>query len=639
MKSLEQLHEICERMRKVVQLREENAKEILEKAAMCESGKDADGNTYRTHVLVCGGTGCTSSGSARIRERLEKEIEANGLSDEVCVVKTGCFGLCALGPIMIVYPEGTFYSMVQEEDIPEIVTEHLLKGNVVKHLLYEETVKADKIIPLNETNFYKKQHRVALRNCGVINPEKIDEYIGTGGYEALGIVLTEKKPEDVIQILLDSGLRGRGGAGFPTGLKWKFAAGNDADQKYVCCNADEGDPGAFMDRSILEGDPHAVLEAMAIAGYAIGASQGYIYVRAEYPIAVQRLEIAIEQAREYGLLGKNIFDSGFDFDIELRLGAGAFVCGEETALMTSIEGNRGEPRPRPPFPALKGLFQKPTILNNVETYANIPQIIVNGPEWFASMGTEKSKGTKVFALGGKIHNTGLVEIPMGTTLREIVEEIGGGVPNGKKFKAAQTGGPSGGCIPADHLDIPIDYDNLLSIGSMMGSGGLIVMDEDTCMVDIAKFFLEFTVDESCGKCTPCRIGTRRMLEILEKITKGQATMEDLDKLEELCYHLQSNSLCALGQTAPNPVLSTLRYFRDEYIAHIVDKKCPAGVCKDLLQYKIDPDKCKGCTLCARTCPADAIIGKVKEVHMINPEKCLKCGACMEKCRFGAIYKE
>ena len=639
MKSLEQLHEICERMRKVVQLREENAKEILEKAAMCESGKDADGNTYRTHVLVCGGTGCTSSGSARIRERLEKEIEANGLSDEVCVVKTGCFGLCALGPIMIVYPEGTFYSMVQEEDIPEIVTEHLLKGNVVKHLLYEETVKADKIIPLNETNFYKKQHRVALRNCGVINPEKIDEYIGTGGYEALGIVLTEKKPEDVIQILLDSGLRGRGGAGFPTGLKWKFAAGNDADQKYVCCNADEGDPGAFMDRSILEGDPHAVLEAMAIAGYAIGAYQGYIYVRAEYPIAVQRLEIAIEQAREYGLLGKNIFDSGFDFDIELRLGAGAFVCGEETALMTSIEGNRGEPRPRPPFPALKGLFQKPTILNNVETYANIPQIIVNGPEWFASMGTEKSKGTKVFALGGKIHNTGLVEIPMGTTLREIVEEIGGGVPNGKKFKAAQTGGPSGGCIPAEHLDIPIDYDNLLSIGSMMGSGGLIVMDEDTCMVDIAKFFLEFTVDESCGKCTPCRIGTRRMLEILEKITKGQATMEDLDKLEELCYHLQSNSLCALGQTAPNPVLSTLRYFRDEYIAHIVDKKCPAGVCKDLLQYKIDPDKCKGCTLCARTCPADAIIGKVKEVHMINPEKCLKCGACMEKCRFGAIYKE
>ena len=537
---------------------------------------------YRSHVLVCGGTGCTSSGSQRIIDRLEKEIAANGLSEEVGVVKTGCFGLCALGPIMIVYPEGTFYSMVQEDDIPEIVAEHLLKGRVVTRLLYDETTKADEIIPLNETNFYKKQHRVALRNCGVINPENIEEYIGTGGYEALGIVLTEKTPEDVIQILLDSGLRGRGGAGFPTGLKWKFAVQNDADQKYVCCNADEGDPGAFMDRSILEGDPHAVLEAMTIAGYAIGASQGYIYVRAEYPIAVKRLEIAIGQAREYGLLGENIFDSGFNFDIELRLGAGAFVCGEETALMTSIEGNRGEPRPRPPFPALKGLFQKPTILNNVETYANIPQIIVNGPEWFASMGTEKSKGTKVFALGGKINNTGLVEVPMGTTLREIVEEIGGGIPNGKKFKAAQTGGPSGGCIPAEHLDVPIDYDNLKEIGSMMGSGGLIVMDEDTCMVDIAKFFLEFTVDESCGKCTPCRIGTRRMLEILEKITKGQAEMEDLDKLEELCSHLQTSSLCALGQTAPNPVLSTLRYFRDEYIAHIVDKKCPAGVCKDLL---------------------------------------------------------
>ena len=594
---------------------------------------------YRSHVLVCGGTGCTSSGSQRIIDRLEKEIAAQGLSEEVGVVKTGCFGLCALGPIMIVYPEGTFYSMVQEDDIPEIVAEHLLKGRVVTRLLYEETTKTDKITPLNETNFYKKQHRVALRNCGVINPEDIEEYIGTGGYEALGIVLTEKKPEDVIQILLDSGLRGRGGAGFPTGLKWKFAAANEADQKYVCCNADEGDPGAFMDRSILEGDPHAVLEAMAIAGYAIGASQGYIYVRAEYPIAVKRLEIAIAQAREYGLLGENIFESGFNFDIELRLGAGAFVCGEETALMTSIEGSRGEPRPRPPFPALKGLFQKPTILNNVETFANIPQIIVNGPEWFASMGTEKSKGTKVFALGGKINNTGLVEIPMGTTLREIVEEIGGGIPGGKKFKAAQTGGPSGGCIPAEHLDVPIDYDNLIAIGSMMGSGGLIVMDEDTCMVDIAKFFLEFTVDESCGKCTPCRIGTRRMLEILEKITKGQAEMEDLDRLEELCNHLKTSSLCALGQTAPNPVLSTLRYFREEYIAHIADKKCPAGVCKDLLHYKIDPDKCKGCTLCARTCPADAIIGSVREVHMINPEKCVKCGACMEKCRFGAIYKE
>ncbi len=573
-------------------------------------------------------------------KKLEAELKRNGLENEICVIKTGCFGLCALGPIMIVYPEGAFYSMVKEEDIPEIVEEHLVKGNVVRHLLYDETVKhGEGILPLQETRFYKKQHRVALRNCGVISPEKIEEYIGTGGYEALGKVLTTMKPQDVIQIILDSGLRGRGGAGFPTGMKWKFAAANEADQKYVCCNADEGDPGAFMDRSVLEGDPHVVLEAMAIAGYAIGASQGYIYVRAEYPIAVERLTIAIGQARACGLLGKDIFGTGFDFDIELRLGAGAFVCGEETALMTSIEGNRGEPRPRPPFPALKGLFQKPTILNNVETLANIPQIILNGAQWFASMGTEKSKGTKVFALGGKVENTGLVEIPMGTTLREIVEEIGGGIPHGKKFKAAQTGGPSGGCIPAEHFDVPIDYDNLIAIGSMMGSGGLIVMDEDTCMVDIAKFFLEFTVDESCGKCTPCRVGTRRMLEILEKITNGQGTMEDLDKLEELAEHLKTGSLCALGQTAPNPVLSTLRYFRDEYISHIVDKKCPAGVCKALLSYKIDADKCKGCTLCARTCPNDAITGSVKEPHVINQDKCVKCGACMEKCRFGAIYKE
>ena len=594
---------------------------------------------YRSHVLVCGGTGCTSSGSQRIRERLEKEIAANGLSEEVGVVKTGCFGLCALGPIMIVYPEGTFYSMVQEDDIPEIVSEHLLKGRVVTRLLYDETTKSDKIIPLNETNFYKKQHRVALRNCGVINPENIDEYIGTGGYEALGIVLTEKKPEDVIQILLDSGLRGRGGAGFPTGLKWKFAAANEADQKYVCCNADEGDPGAFMDRSILEGDPHAVLEAMAIAGYAIGASQGYIYVRAEYPIAVKRLEIAINQAREYGLLSKNIFDSGFDFDIELRLGAGAFVCGEETALMTSIEGNRGEPRPRPPFPALKGLFQKPTILNNVETYANIPQIIVNGPEWFASMGTEKSKGTKVFALGGKINNTGLVEVPMGTTLREIVEEIGGGIPSGKKFKAAQTGGPSGGCIPAEHLDVPIDYDNLTAIGSMMGSGGLIVMDEDTCMVDIAKFYLEFTADESCGKCTPCRIGTKRLLQLLTKITEGKGEPEDLDKIEELAAHMKQSSLCALGQSAPNPVLSTLRYFRKEYEEHILEKRCAAGVCKALMTYYVIPEKCKGCTLCARNCPVKAISGSVKQPHVIDTSKCVKCGLCMANCKFGAIVRK
>ena len=596
---------------------------------------------YRSHVLICGGTGCTSSGSAAIEKALVSEIEKNGLKEEVQVVKTGCFGLCALGPIMIVYPEGTFYSMVKVEDIPEIVEEHLLKGRIVTRLVYQETVTDNGIKSLQDTAFYKKQHRVALRNCGVINPENIDEYIGEGGYQALAKVLTEMTPDDVIQTILDSGLRGRGGGGFPTGMKWKLARNivKDADQKYVCCNADEGDPGAFMDRSVLEGDPHVVLEAMAIAGYAIGATQGYIYVRAEYPIAVERLEIAIKQAREYGLLGNNIFGTDFSFDIGLGLGAGAFVCGEETALMTSIEGNRGEPRPRPPFPAEKGLFQKPTILNNVETYANIPQIILNGADWFASMGTEKSKGTKVFALGGKIHNTGLVEVPMGTTLRTVIEEIGGGIPNGKKFKAAQTGGPSGGCIPAEHMDIPIDYDNLISIGSMMGSGGLIVMDEDNCMVDIAKFFLEFTVDESCGKCTPCRIGTKRMYEMLDKITRGQGTLEDIDKLEELCYYIKQNSLCGLGQTAPNPVLSTLRYFRDEYVAHVVDKKCPAGVCKHLLSFEIDPEKCKGCTLCSRVCPAGAISGAVKTPHVIDKDKCLKCGACIEKCKFGAISKK
>ena len=594
---------------------------------------------YRSHVLVCGGTGCTSSGSERIIAALEHEIQENGLTEEIKVIKTGCFGLCALGPIMIVYPEGAFYSMVKPEDIPEIVSEHLLKGRIVTRLLYQETVQEDTVKSLNHTQFYAKQKRVALKNCGVIDPENINEYIGLNGYMALGKVLTEMTPEQVIQTIKDSGLRGRGGGGFPTGTKWSFAAAQPAGQKYVCCNADEGDPGAFMDRSVLEGDPHVVLEAMAIAGYAIGANQGYIYVRAEYPIAVKRLEIAIGQARENGLLGKDILGTGFDFDIELRLGAGAFVCGEETALMTSIEGRRGEPRPRPPFPAVKGLFERPTVLNNVETYANIPQIILNGADWFASMGTEKSKGTKVFALGGKINNTGLVEVPMGTTLREIVEEIGGGIPNGKKFKAAQTGGPSGGCIPASLIDIPVDYDNLISIGSMMGSGGLIVMDEDTCMVDIAKFFLEFTVDESCGKCTPCRIGTKRLLEILDKITKGKGTLEDLDKMEELCYHIKANSLCGLGQSAPNPVLSPLKYFRDEYVAHIVDKKCPAGVCKALLNFTIDPEKCRGCTLCARACPADAISGSVKQPHVIDPAKCLKCGACMEKCKFGAIYKK
>ena len=594
---------------------------------------------YRSHVLVCGGTGCTSSGSQQIMEALTAELEKKGLQNEISVVQTGCHGLCALGPIMIVYPDASFYSMVKVEDIPEIVEEHLLKGRVVTRLLYQETVTSSGVKALIDTDFYKKQHRIALRNCGVINPEVIEEYIGTGGYQALGTVLTEMTPDDVIQVLLDSGLRGRGGGGFPTGLKWKLARQNDADQKYVCCNADEGDPGAFMDRSVLEGDPHALIEAMIIAGYAIGATQGYVYVRAEYPIAVDRLNIAIEQAREFELLGKDIFGSGFDFDLDIRLGAGAFVCGEETALMTSIEGHRGEPRPRPPFPAQKGLFGKPTILNNVETYANIPQILLNGAEWFASMGTEKSKGTKVFALGGKIHNTGLVEVPMGTTLRTVIDEIGGGIPNGKKFKAAQTGGPSGGCIPAEHFDIPIDYDNLIAIGSMMGSGGLIVMDEDDCMVDIAKFFLEFTVEESCGKCTPCRVGTKRMLEILERITKGNAVLEDLDKLEELCYYIKNNSLCGLGQTAPNPVLSTLRYFRDEYEAHIKEKKCPSGVCKALLSYHIDAGKCKGCTLCARVCPNGAISGSVKNPHVIDLDKCIKCGACMDKCKFGAIYKQ
>ncbi len=603
----------------------------------------------RAHVLICGGTGCTSSGSVSIQQAFADNIKANGLEEEVKVVQTGCFGLCALGPVVIVHPDGTFYSRVTVDDVAEICSEHLLKGRVVERLVYNDTGSDEPVhgnVALSDTTFYKTQNRVVLRNCGVINPESIDEYIAMDGYAALGKVLTEMTPEDVIKVITDSGQRGRGGGGFPTGRKWALTAPNQADQKYVVCNADEGDPGAFMDRSVLEGDPHSLIEAMAIAGYAIGATEGYVYVRAEYPIAVARLQIAIDQAREYGLLGKNIFGSGFDFDLFIRLGAGAFVCGEETALMTSIEGNRGEPRPRPPYPAVKGLFGKPTVENNVETFANVPQIILRGAEWFASMGTERSKGTKVFALGGKIKNTGLVEIPMGTTLREIIEDIGGGIPNGKKFKAAQTGGPSGGCIPASLIDTPVDYDNLVAIGCMMGSGGLIVMDEDTCMVDMAKFFLEFTVDESCGKCTPCRVGTKRLLEKLEKITSGKGTLEDIDELEQLCYYIKNNSLCGLGQTAPNPVLSTLKFFRDEYVAHVVDKKCPAGVCKDLLTFTIDKDKCIGCGMCARNCPADAIT-KTDYVapnhklpsYTIDADKCVKCGACIANCKFKAISKQ
>ena len=595
---------------------------------------------FRSHILICGGTGCTSSGSAQLLKRFEELLEQNGLTKEIKLVHTGCFGLCEAGPVVIVYPEGAFYSRVKVEDVDEIVSEHLVKGRIVQRLLHKEGDAAEKVTSLSETKFYKNQFRIALRNCGVINPENIDEYIGTGGYEALGRALTQQTPQQVIDAILASGLRGRGGAGFPTGRKWQMThdAVSPDGVKFVCCNADEGDPGAFMDRSVLEGDPHSVIEAMTIAGYAIGAHQGYIYVRAEYPIAVHRLQVAIGQAKEYGLLGENIFDTGFSFDLELRLGAGAFVCGEETALMTSIEGKRGEPHPRPPFPANKGLFERPTLPNNVETYANITWILNNGPDKFAAIGTKGSTGTKVFALGGKIANTGLVEIPMGTPLRTVIEDIGGGCPNGKKFKAAQTGGPSGGCIPASLIDTPMDYDSLGAIGSMMGSGGLIVMDEDNCMVDIAKFFLEFIIDESCGKCSPCRIGTKRLYDLLTKITEGNGTLEDLTTIEELCEHIKQSALCGLGQTAPNPVLSTLHHFRDEYIAHVVGKRCPAGVCKNLLHFVIDPGKCKGCTLCAKNCPANAIMGAVKAPHVIDPNKCIKCGACMDNCRFGAISK-
>lgn len=633
MKSINELRAIKNKMMCQVNLR------LGGEAAIHAEAEGAQ--VHKNYILVCGGTGCTSNHSLDVVKAFETHLKEHGLQDDVKIIQTGCLGLCAKGPVVVVHPGSVYYEEVDPEKVEAIVNEHIVGGVPTdKYMLKEETTDGSPAKTMTESDFYTKQERIALRNCGVIDPENIDEYIATGGYEALGRCLTEMTPDEVIQTVLDSGIRGRGGAGFPTGKKWKFASGNRGEvQKYVCCNADEGDPGAFMDRSILEGDPHSVFEAMAIAGYAIGADQGYIYVRAEYPIAVNRLEIALKQAREYGLIGKDIFGTGFNFDIDLRLGAGAFVCGEETALLTSIEGNRGEPHPRPPFPAVKGLFGCPTILNNVETYANIPVIFNKGPEWFSSLGTELSPGTKVFALGGKINNTGLVEVPMGTTLRDVVENIGGGVPNGKKFKAAQTGGPSGGCIPSTYYDIPIDFENLKSIGCMMGSGGLIVMDEDSCMVDIAKFFLEFTVSESCGKCTPCRVGTKRMLEILTRISEGKGEMEDLEKLEELANFIQTNSLCGLGQTAPNPVLSTMRFFRDEYVAHIKDKTCPAGVCKKLLKYSIIEEKCKGCTLCARNCPVDAISGAVKTPHVIDTAKCIKCGACMDNCRFGAIIRK
>ncbi|AEG15844.1 NADH dehydrogenase (quinone) [Desulfofundulus kuznetsovii DSM 6115] len=592
---------------------------------------------YRAHVLVCAGAGCISSGCQAVKSALEESIDRLGLKREVKVVETGCMGPCDLGPVIVVYPEGVFYRQLKPADAVEIAEEHLLKGRVVERLLYKAPEDGKTAVTSDQIDFFKKQTRIALRNTGIINPESVEEYIARDGYRALGKVLTSMTPEEVIECIKKSGLRGRGGAGFPTGLKWEFSAKAPGKPKYVVCNADEGDPGAFMDRSILEGDPHSVLEAMAICGYAIGANQGYVYVRAEYPLAVQRLSLAIEKAREYGLLGESIFGTGFSFDVEIRVGAGAFVCGEETALLASIEGRRGEPRPRPPFPAQEGLWGKPTVINNVETWANIPPIILNGPEWFASIGTEKSKGTKVFALAGKVNNTGLVEVPMGTTLREIIFDIGGGIPGGKRFKAAQTGGPSGGCIPARYLDVPVDYESLTQLGAIMGSGGLIIMDEDTCMVDLARFFLEFVQDESCGKCSPCRIGTKRMLEIVERITRGEGRDGDIELLEELGHGIKSSALCGLGQTAPNPVLSTIRHFRDEYEAHIYHKKCPAGVCRALMVYAIDEEKCNGCGRCALVCPAKAVSGEKKKPHRIDLEKCLRCGTCMEKCKFGAIY--
>jgi NADP-reducing hydrogenase subunit HndC len=590
---------------------------------------------YRMHVLICAGAGCISSNCKEVKKQFDIELQKHRLEQEIRVVETGCIGSCDLGPVMVVYPEGVFYQKVRPEDVGTIVEEHLIKGRPVSQLLYSEIGTNKTILKYDEIDFFNKQLRIALRNVGVIDPEIIEEYVARDGYAALGRVLTKFKPEEVVDLLKKSGLRGRGGAGFPTGMKWEFTLKAVGETKYVVCNADEGDPGAFMDRSVLEGDPHSVLEAMAIAGYTVGSNQGYVYVRAEYPLAIERLGHAIDQAREFGVLGENIFGTGFNFDVEIRVGAGAFVCGEETALIASIEGKRGEPNPKPPFPAAKGVWGQPTLINNVETYANIPAIILNGPEWFAAIGTEKSKGTKVFAVAGKINNTGLVEVPMGTKLREIIFDLGGGIPGGKQFKAAQTGGPSGGCLTKEHLDLPMDYESLTAVGSMMGSGGLIVMDEDTCMVDVARFFLDFTQDESCGKCTPCRIGTKRMLEILTRITQGKGVPEDLETLEILAKGIKSSALCGLGQTAPNPVLATLKYFRHEYEAHIYDKTCPAGVCKALLSYKVKADLCKGCGLCAKNCPVGAITGELKKPHTIT-DKCVKCGVCLQKCPFKAI---